>query len=100
MDITEEIKERVVWKKPLKKEEATLPTIDHIKPVPYNCEDCGIFQTENRVVDHRFRCTPFNHWCLQCRLCGKYKNPETDRFELNGTQYNTILRRISAKRNK
>lgn len=100
MDFLDEIKDRIVWQKPLKSQEASLPTIQEIKPIPYNCEDCGKFQTENRIVDHRYRTTPYVHWCKQCKLCGLYKNPQTGAYDCNGIEYNAILRQGSLKRHK
>ena len=61
----------------------TLP-IDHFEMIkqPMPCEDC-----ERVIVDRRVELKqysfPFLHWRQRCLACSKFRNPETQKFDLN-----------------
>lgn len=70
------------------------PKLYKIIHQPQPCEDCGKIVV-NRVVNCRKNIHPFPHYKTNCNICKLYKNPDTDKFDLNQSQIHYYYRNIN-----
>lgn len=55
------------------------PRLVKLKPNPKPCEDCNLVC--ERTLEHSIRLTPYKHWRTKCTGCGKWKCPETGKYD-------------------
>ena len=96
----EEIKERLIYSPPMKKEEAYGPVFKRIDYTGTVCEDCDKTLDEQRVVEIQKRTTPFAHWQRRCKNCGMHQDPRTLQYTLTSQQKATVLCTLSKKLDK
>ena len=71
-DIPEEIKARLVFRKPTAHEEHILPVVN-VKPLPdTQCNDCD--ETAPHRREFARVTTPFAHWREKCVTCKRYRH--------------------------
>lgn len=70
--------------------------IKKIKPMPKQCEDCGLV-VDKRIVTFSCNSVPFPHWKESCKACNLWRNPDTNKFEFT---YNQLSNYYSLKKRK
>jgi hypothetical protein len=99
--IPPEIESRLVYKtrKNADDEVAAFPTLAKLEPVELACDSCN-----NVVVDRRtelkYYTYPSKHWREYCINCKRYKNPETDKFEVHKDTAISFFRYFYDPKNK
>tara|TARA_R110000868_G_scaffold46659_1_gene153929 strand:+ start:3995 stop:4318 length:324 start_codon:yes stop_codon:yes gene_type:complete len=83
MNIPEEIKARLIFRKPTTHEDVILPVKEILPINNTKCSDCDL-----RVSDHREFTrvvTPFPHWREKCMICKKLRH-----FDSDGVWYDDV----------
>ena len=93
MDLPKEILERITWKETKRTTDPELPTIVRIAPIVKECEQgCGKIIYEHQGYTLAKRLTPINYWQSMCKVCKKYKNPDTGEYNCSLGELNAILK--------
>lgn len=67
------------------------PSLYQVIPQQKACDDCNKIVTDRRV-SYSKRQTPKAHVRIKCTGCNLYKNPNTNKFECDSTQIESIWR--------
>lgn len=96
-NIPPEILARLKFKKVKKGEPEALPVLEKILHEPKQCEDCGRRVKDRRVEIKRSQ-FPEPHWREHCVNCSLWRNPETNKFDLNNMTLNRLIITLHRKK--
>lgn len=85
----------------LKRDKEGMTVVDTIIHEPKPCEDCGQTVTDRRVeYRHNHSSITVPHFKVECKICRRFKNPETGAFDMDRKEIDNYWRRTAHKNRK